>query len=261
MVAHPDDAEWGCSGTVAKWCKDGMEVVYVICTDGSKGTDDPNVLPQQLTEMRKKEQRNACKVLGVKEVVFLDYEDAMLEPTLELRKDIVRQIRKHKPDVLIAPQPVRYLEGSGYIGHPGPYCRGRSHPFGCLSRRPGPLHLPRAWIEEEGAGAPQGEGVADTQPDTGGGQVDRRNRLTEHGNKRPEAAREPGRSRGCREKHASLARRDGPVKWCRVRRSLQVLPVPVADKTVHHMEVMGVHRGCRNPAGSLTEVVRDCRSN
>ena len=118
VVAHPDDAEWGCSGTVAKWCKDGMEMVYVICTDGSKGTDDPNISPQQLTKMRKEEQRNACKVLGVKEVVFLDYEDAMLEPTLELRKDIVRQIRKHQPDVLIAPQPVRYLEGSGYIGHP-----------------------------------------------------------------------------------------------------------------------------------------------
>lgn len=118
VVAHPDDAEWGCSGTVAKWCMDGMEVVYVICTDGSKGTDDPNISPQKLTEMRKEEQRNACQVLGVKEVVFLEYEDSMLEPTLELRKDIVRQIRKHRPDVLIAPQPVRYLEGSGYIGHP-----------------------------------------------------------------------------------------------------------------------------------------------
>ena len=118
IVAHPDDAEWGCSGTVARWCKEGMEVVYVICTDGSKGTDNPEIGPRELSEIRKKEQREAARVLGVKEVVFLGYEDAMLTPTLELRKDIVREIRRFKPDIVIAPYPGRALDERGYIGHP-----------------------------------------------------------------------------------------------------------------------------------------------
>ena len=118
VVAHADDAEWGCSGTVAKWCKEGWNVVYVLCTDGSKGNDDPTVTSKQLKELRETEQINAGKVLGLKEVVFLGYEDSMLEPSISLRKDITRQIRKHKPDILICQYPMRTLLGKGYIGHP-----------------------------------------------------------------------------------------------------------------------------------------------
>ena len=118
VVAHADDAEYGCSGTVAKWCREGMEVVYVLCTDGSKGSSDPDMSPQSLIEIRRDEQIAAGKVLGLKEVVFLGYEDSMLQPTLELRRDIVRQIRRHKPDILISPSPLRSLDGQGYIGHP-----------------------------------------------------------------------------------------------------------------------------------------------
>ena len=84
VIAHPDDAEYGCAGTVAKWCREGMSVVYVVCTDGSKGSADPNVNVGWLIETRQQEQRNACKVLGVEDMVFLNYEYAMLEPTLEL---------------------------------------------------------------------------------------------------------------------------------------------------------------------------------
>ena len=118
IVAHADDAEYGCAGTVAKWCREGMEVVYVICTDGSKGSSDPEMSPDRLAEIRRSEQLAAGKVLGLKEVVFLRYEDSMLQPGLDLRKDIVRQIRRHKPDILICPSPVRNLTGKGYIGHP-----------------------------------------------------------------------------------------------------------------------------------------------
>ena len=118
IVAHPDDAEFGCSGTVAKWCRDGMEVVQVICTDGSKGSSDPNMTSAELAEIRMREQRNAARVLGVKEVVFLGYEDAMLVPTLELRRDITREIRRHRPQVVICPSPVRSLTDGPYIGHP-----------------------------------------------------------------------------------------------------------------------------------------------
>lgn len=118
VVAHADDAEWGCSGTVAKWCDQGWEVVYVLCTDGSKGTDDPEITSPELVALREHEQKEAGKILGLKEVVFLGYEDAMLEPSLDLRRDITRQIRKHRPDVLICMGPTRTLSGNGYVGHP-----------------------------------------------------------------------------------------------------------------------------------------------
>lgn len=118
VVAHADDAEWGCSGTVAKWCREGMDVVYVICTDGSKGSSDPNITSQQLVDIRHKEQEGAARVLGVKQVVFLDYEDSMLQPSLDLRRDIAREIRRYRPDVIICPAPQRNLNQKGYVGHP-----------------------------------------------------------------------------------------------------------------------------------------------
>jgi len=118
VFAHADDAEWGCSGTIAKWCAEGWEVVYVVCTDGSKGSADPEMTRQSLTKIREQEQRNAANVLGLKDVVFLGYEDSMLEPSLELRRDITRQIRRYKPDVVICETPMRRLSNNGYVGHP-----------------------------------------------------------------------------------------------------------------------------------------------
>ena len=118
IMAHPDDAEWSCSGTVAKWCAEGWEVVYVLCTDGSKGSSDPEMTPEKLIKIREKEQRNAGKVLGLKDVVFLGYPDSYLEPTLELRKDITREIRRYKPDVVIVGSPGRDIERGYYVSHP-----------------------------------------------------------------------------------------------------------------------------------------------
>ncbi len=118
VVAHADDAEFGCSGTVAKLCAEGWEMVYVLCTDGSKGTSDREVSPDELARMRQQEQINAGKVLGLKDVVFLGYEDSMLQPTLELRRDIAREIRRYKPDVVICQYPMRTLDGYWGVGHP-----------------------------------------------------------------------------------------------------------------------------------------------
>ncbi|NQW24368.1 MAG: PIG-L family deacetylase [SAR202 cluster bacterium] len=126
IMAHPDDAEWSCSGTVAKWCADGWEVVYVLCTDGSKGSADPEMTSEMLVKTREEEQRNAGKILGLKDVVFLGYPDAYLEPTLALRKDIAREIRRHKPDVVIVSNPVRGLSSSNYLGHPDHYASGEA---------------------------------------------------------------------------------------------------------------------------------------
>ena len=112
VVAHPDDAEYGCSGSVAEWCMKGWEVVYTLCTDGSKGSDDPNMTTSKLTEIRYSEQKEAAKILGLKKVEFLGYPDAFLESSLDLRKDIVRVIRKHKPDILVCQSPYRSLNTS-----------------------------------------------------------------------------------------------------------------------------------------------------
>jgi LmbE family N-acetylglucosaminyl deacetylase len=118
VVAHADDAEFGCSGTVAKLCSEGWEMVYILCTDGSKGSSDPKITQRELATGRRQEQINAGKVLGLKDVVFLDYEDSLLQPTLELRRDIAREIRRHRPDVVICPYPMRTLDGFWGVGHP-----------------------------------------------------------------------------------------------------------------------------------------------
>ncbi len=124
VVAHADDAEWGCAGTVARLCAEGWDVAYVICTDGSKGSDDPDMTVATLVKMREEEQREAARVLGLSRVFFLGYPDAYLESTLELRKDISRAIRAHRPDVLICMNPVRNLDGDGYIDHPDHFASG-----------------------------------------------------------------------------------------------------------------------------------------
>ncbi len=126
VVAHPDDAEYGCSGTVAKWCRLGWEVVYVLCTDGSKGTSDKDIESSALVSMREAEQRAAGKILGLKDVAFLRHADGYLEPSLNLRRDIVRQIRKHRPHVLITMNPKRDLMLSGYLGHPDHFAAGEA---------------------------------------------------------------------------------------------------------------------------------------
>ncbi|MHB1007427.1 MAG: PIG-L deacetylase family protein [Chloroflexota bacterium] len=117
IVAHPDDAEFTVAGTVAKWAREGTRVVYVICTDGSKGTDDPSLTKDRLVPVREAEQRAAAAVLGVSEVVFLGHDDGTLEPSLSLRRDLSRQIRKYQPEACFCPDPsVRFR--ADYINHP-----------------------------------------------------------------------------------------------------------------------------------------------
>lgn len=126
IMAHPDDADWSCSGTVAKWCAEGWEVIYVLCTDGSKGSSDPEMTSEKLVKIREQEQKDAGQILGLKDVVFLGYPDAYLEPTLALRKDIAREIRRYKPDVVITGSPVRDIESGHYLGHPDHFAAAES---------------------------------------------------------------------------------------------------------------------------------------
>ena len=116
-MAHPDDPEFFCGGTVALWCAAGTEVTYLILTNGNKGSDDPMMTPERLTAVRKKEQQAAADVLGVKRVLYMDEPDGELQPTLGLRKRVVAEIRRYKPDTVIAPDPPRYFYANTYINH------------------------------------------------------------------------------------------------------------------------------------------------
>ena len=118
IVAHPDDAEFTVAGTVAAWVRGGCRVVYVVCTDGNAGSHDPDVTAEELAILRRAEQRAACATLGVSEVLFLGYDDGQLEPSLELRRDLVRAIRQHKPEAVITWDPTRLFGDGRYINHP-----------------------------------------------------------------------------------------------------------------------------------------------
>lgn len=105
--AHPDDPDFGSGGTVGKWNKEGKKVVYVICTNGNKGSSDPNMTSERLTEIRTKEQLAAATILGVTEVIFLGYPDGGLEENDIFRSQLVRLIRKYRPETVITHDPYR----------------------------------------------------------------------------------------------------------------------------------------------------------
>ena len=107
VSSHADDAEYGVAGTVAKWTRDGKKVIYVICTNGDKGSNDPEMKPEKLAEIREQEQLAAAKLLCVEDVIFLRHEDQALEDTPEFRKEIVRLIRIYKPEVIATSDPYR----------------------------------------------------------------------------------------------------------------------------------------------------------
>jgi LmbE family N-acetylglucosaminyl deacetylase len=115
VTPHPDDSESGAGGTIARWCAEGKKVVLVACTDGSKGTSDRSINPADLAKTREQETLNAAKVYGLAEVVFLRLPDQALEDNDEFREKIVRQIRVHKPRVVLTVEPHR------------PYIRHRDH--------------------------------------------------------------------------------------------------------------------------------------
>jgi len=107
VTPHPDDAEFGVAGTVVRWVKEEKDVVYVVCTNGDKGTSDINVKPEDLAKIREQEQLAAAKLLGVREVIFLRHPDQSLEDTPEFRKEIVRLIRMYRPETVVTANPYR----------------------------------------------------------------------------------------------------------------------------------------------------------
>src|SRR5437868_10113486 len=118
VSAHPDDPDFGAGGSIARLVDSGAAVVYVIVTDGSQGGEDRTQKDSELVAIRKKEQRAAAKVLGVRRVEFLGYKDGHLSPDLKLRRDIVRMIRKYKPELVITHVPGRVLDAPMGGSHP-----------------------------------------------------------------------------------------------------------------------------------------------
>jgi len=117
VAAHPDDLDFGASGTVAKWAKQGAACYYLICTNGCKGSDDPTMTEAKLIKIRRQEQIAAGKILGLKEVFFLNHNDTELIVDLNLKREIVYYIRKLKPEIVITMDPTVIYSSFGFINH------------------------------------------------------------------------------------------------------------------------------------------------
>jgi LmbE family N-acetylglucosaminyl deacetylase len=117
ITAHPDDVDFGAAGTVARWTDAGIEVIYCLVTDGDAGGSDPSVLRQDMAALRRAEQAEAARQVGVHDLRFLGYPDGQVEATLDLRRDLARVIRQVRPDRVVCPSPERNYARPG-ISHP-----------------------------------------------------------------------------------------------------------------------------------------------
>ena len=116
--AHPDDNDFGAGATVAKAARQNAEVLYLIATTGQRGSSDETMTPERLSDTRKKEQKNAASVLGVREVHFLDYVDGELIADLRLKEQVVKYIRRYRPDIVFTMDPsFFYFKNLGFVNH------------------------------------------------------------------------------------------------------------------------------------------------
>ncbi len=117
VTAHPDDVDFGVAGSVALWTKAGVEVAYCVVTDGDAGGSDRTVSRQEMARIRRREQEEAAAEVGVHEVVFLGHPDGRVTSSIELRRDVSRQIRRLRPDRVVCQSPERYWDRLG-ASHP-----------------------------------------------------------------------------------------------------------------------------------------------
>ena len=113
---HPDDVDFGCSGTIARWNRTGVDITYVICTSGDKGADLP-MTPESIAAIREKEQMAAAEIVGVRKVIFLRLKDGELENNPEFRKMLVRVLRQNRPDVVLSMDPANLRFENVYVAH------------------------------------------------------------------------------------------------------------------------------------------------
>ncbi|MGH2732392.1 MAG: PIG-L deacetylase family protein [Actinomycetota bacterium] len=123
---HPDDAEFGCGGAIAGWVSEGKDVILCVVTNGAMGSNDPSVRREDLIATREREQREAAAILGISQVIFLGYEDGYMEDSHELRRDLIREVRRHKPDLVLGPDPSSFYIDQRYVNHPDHRAVGQS---------------------------------------------------------------------------------------------------------------------------------------
>jgi LmbE family N-acetylglucosaminyl deacetylase len=175
VFAHPDDAEFLCGGTVAGWTRDGTDVRYVCATDGSAGWNGPDLDRPRITQIREEEMRVAADILGVGDVRFLGFTDGSLEPSLDLRRAITREVRRVRPDVLVTFDPSVRWSGRSYINHPDHRavgdavlavvaCDAPTRPQfpDLLGEGFEPFEVPRLWLATDGKGADTRIDIGDT---------------------------------------------------------------------------------------------------
>lgn len=118
ILAHPDDPEFFCGGTIARWTAEGHQVDYCLLTRGDKGAPNRNLTSEQLCAVREVEQRKAADILGVHSVRFLDYIDGELVSDLKIRREVVRIIRLIKPSIVVSCDPTHIFPDNNRINHP-----------------------------------------------------------------------------------------------------------------------------------------------
>jgi LmbE family N-acetylglucosaminyl deacetylase len=141
VAAHPDDIEFGCAGTVARWTSEGAEVTYCIVTDGSTGTQDTAMMGERLAEVRRGEARRAAEVVGARDIIWLGYRDGYVEHTLELRRDIARVFRRVRPHRYVVLDPTPTIEDR-FVNHPDHRAVGQASLDVTLTAGTTPGHFP-----------------------------------------------------------------------------------------------------------------------
>lgn len=118
IYAHPDDIEFSCSGTLARWAQNGAKISFVLVTSGDVGIADPDISREEAIKIREGESKNAADIIGASEIIFIQEKDGMVQPSMELRKKLVREIRRFKPEVVLCGDPTSVLPSDNYINHP-----------------------------------------------------------------------------------------------------------------------------------------------
>jgi LmbE family N-acetylglucosaminyl deacetylase len=142
VLAHPDDPEFFCGATIARWTSAGHQVAYWLLTCGDKGSDDPSIHPADLCNHRNAEEFAAAAVLGVKKVNFLGFPDGGLVPDMSLRKEITRIIRLEYPNILVTCDPTTLFVGENRINHPDHRAAGQATIDAVFPASGNPLYFP-----------------------------------------------------------------------------------------------------------------------
>lgn len=148
ILAHPDDPEFFCGATIAHWILTGHRVEYCLLTCGDKGTKNRDLGSQELCHIRQYEQRAAASILGVERVIFLNYEDGYLEPSLALRRDITRVIRQVHPDIMVTCDPKTLYTGDSRLNHPDHRAAGQAALDAVFPAARDHLIFKELWLEE-----------------------------------------------------------------------------------------------------------------